>query len=415
MTKPEHGAGPVATKIDLAAALATFGEPWSPRIVGRYNRNKIFLAKAKGEFVWHSHPDTDDLFLVLEGRLTIQLRDGDIELGPGEMFVVPRGVEHCPRSDEGASIPLIEPEGTPNTGDPATAAAEVEALNPRPAPVVRQLQRFRTGAFPTEIVHHHPIGESCARGMERPSHAMTSAASLTTRRARARPTRAAGAAQSGRSSATDISLPPARNPRRRPDRASPRRYRRQVRGLDRALEGAQLTVRDGKCCTAQSDLGVEPVLDVGVQVRNVSREDVTDPGLALVRDDAEIPHAGDGICRRRGTQRSRVGTHGEEDVMVELVFVFPPIHEDEVASAAVVHAEKPDAVARRRDRRCRQDPLGLRLGSFEQLPACGLSPVHDRVLLDPPVAAPPRPTRRDRARGIRLRQLKRMLRLAPAH
>jgi len=126
MTKPEHGAGPVATKIDLAAALATFGEPWSPRIVGRYNRNKIFLAKAKGEFVWHSHPDTDDLFLVLEGRLTIQLRDGDIELGPGEMFVVPRGVEHCPRSDEGASILLIEPEGTPNTGDPATAAAEVE-------------------------------------------------------------------------------------------------------------------------------------------------------------------------------------------------------------------------------------------------------------------------------------------------
>ncbi len=115
-----------ATKVDLAAALATFTEPWTPRIVGRYNENKIFLAKAKGEFVWHCHPDTDDLFLVLDGRLTIQMRDRDVELGPGELFVVPRGVEHCPRSADGASILLIEPEGTPNTGDPATAASEVD-------------------------------------------------------------------------------------------------------------------------------------------------------------------------------------------------------------------------------------------------------------------------------------------------
>jgi mannose-6-phosphate isomerase-like protein (cupin superfamily) len=114
------------TAVNLAAALASFGDPWSPRIVARYNGNKVFLAKARGEFVWHSHPDTDDLFLVLEGRLTIQLRDGDVELGPGELFVVPRGVEHCPRSEEGASMLLIEPEGTPNTGDPATAAAEVD-------------------------------------------------------------------------------------------------------------------------------------------------------------------------------------------------------------------------------------------------------------------------------------------------
>jgi mannose-6-phosphate isomerase-like protein (cupin superfamily) len=125
MTDPAQPA-PAATKVDLAAALATFDEPWSPRIVARYNGNKIFLAKARGEFVWHSHPETDDLFLVLEGRLTIQLRDGDIELGPGELFVVPRGVEHCPRSDEGASILLVEPEGTPNTGDAASAAPEVD-------------------------------------------------------------------------------------------------------------------------------------------------------------------------------------------------------------------------------------------------------------------------------------------------
>jgi mannose-6-phosphate isomerase-like protein (cupin superfamily) len=115
-----------ASRVDLAAALETFDEPWSPRIIGHYNENKIFLAKAKGEFVWHSHRDTDDLFLVLDGQLTIQLRDRDIELEKGDLFVVPRGVEHRPRSDDGASILLIEPEGTPNTGDPATAAAEVE-------------------------------------------------------------------------------------------------------------------------------------------------------------------------------------------------------------------------------------------------------------------------------------------------
>jgi mannose-6-phosphate isomerase-like protein (cupin superfamily) len=121
-----NSVGSSPQKVDLAAALASFDEPWSPRIVARYNGNKVVLAKAKGEFVWHSHPDTDDLFLVLEGRLTIQLRDRDVELGPGELFVVPRGVEHCPRSDEGASVLLVEPEGTPNTGDPATAAAEIE-------------------------------------------------------------------------------------------------------------------------------------------------------------------------------------------------------------------------------------------------------------------------------------------------
>ena len=117
----------MAEKVNVGEKLATFDEPWSPRIVARYNGNKIFLAKAKGEFVWHSHPDTDDLFFVIDGRLTIQLRDGDVELGPGELYVVPRGVEHCPRSDDGASVLVIEPEGTPNTGDPATAAAEIDA------------------------------------------------------------------------------------------------------------------------------------------------------------------------------------------------------------------------------------------------------------------------------------------------
>ena len=104
-------------RVDLAEKLASFDEHFAPRIVGYYNGNKIAVSKASGEFVWHSHPDTDDFFLVLAGRLTIQLRDRDVELEAGQLFVVPRGVEHCPRADEEAHILLIEPAGTPNTGD----------------------------------------------------------------------------------------------------------------------------------------------------------------------------------------------------------------------------------------------------------------------------------------------------------
>lgn len=80
------------------------------------------VVKVKGEFVWHKHDDTDNLFLVLRGRLTIQMRGGNVTLGQGELFVVPRGVEHCPMAEEEAHILLIEPSGTPNTGDPKTAA-----------------------------------------------------------------------------------------------------------------------------------------------------------------------------------------------------------------------------------------------------------------------------------------------------
>lgn len=110
-------------KVDLAEKVASLDEAFAPRIVGHYNGNKIQVARTHGEFVWHAHPDTDDFFLVLTGRLTIQLRDRDVELGPGELYVVPRGVEHCPRSDEGAEILLIEPDGTPNTGDSGAPAA----------------------------------------------------------------------------------------------------------------------------------------------------------------------------------------------------------------------------------------------------------------------------------------------------
>ena len=114
--------------VNLRDALASFDEPFQPRIVGYYNESKIQVAKTRGEFVWHAHPETDDFFLVVEGRLTIQLRDrDDVELGPGDLYVVPRGVEHCPRADDEAHVLLIEPRGTPNTGDAeAEAFPEVE-------------------------------------------------------------------------------------------------------------------------------------------------------------------------------------------------------------------------------------------------------------------------------------------------
>jgi mannose-6-phosphate isomerase-like protein (cupin superfamily) len=108
--------------INLSEKLATFIEHWQPRVVAQYNGNDIMVAKLHGEFFWHKHDNTDDCFLVLAGRLTIQLRDRDVHLGPGELFVVPKGVEHRPVAKDEVHILLIEPTGTPNTGDPATAA-----------------------------------------------------------------------------------------------------------------------------------------------------------------------------------------------------------------------------------------------------------------------------------------------------
>lgn len=110
--------------VRLAEKLASFSDLWSPRIVAEFNGHDVMVVKVQGEFVWHAHPDTDDLFLVLSGALTIQLRDGDVRLGPGELFVVPRGVEHCPVAAGEAHLLLIEPRGTPNTGDAATAAVK---------------------------------------------------------------------------------------------------------------------------------------------------------------------------------------------------------------------------------------------------------------------------------------------------
>jgi len=108
--------------INLADKLSTFTDHFQPRVVGQFNGHDLMVVKVKGEFVWHKHDDTDDFFLVLSGRISIQLRDGVVTLGPGEIFVVPKGVEHRPVAEEEAHVLLIEPQGTPNTGSAATAA-----------------------------------------------------------------------------------------------------------------------------------------------------------------------------------------------------------------------------------------------------------------------------------------------------
>ena len=107
--------------INLADKLAQFDEHWSPRTVAEFNGHDVMVVKVKGEFVWHHHDDTDDFFLVLKGRITIRMHDGDVDLGPGEMFVVPVGVEHQPFAADEAELLLIEPSGTPNTGNTETA------------------------------------------------------------------------------------------------------------------------------------------------------------------------------------------------------------------------------------------------------------------------------------------------------
>jgi len=112
--------------INLAEKLSHFEETWSPRTVATFNGHDVMVVKVDGEFVWHHHDDTDDFFLVLSGRLVIRMRDGDVELGPGELFVVPLGVEHKPEALEPSELLLIEPTGTPNTGTEATAAPRIE-------------------------------------------------------------------------------------------------------------------------------------------------------------------------------------------------------------------------------------------------------------------------------------------------
>ena len=109
-------------KINLATKLAAFSDYWSPHTIAQLNDSDVMVVKVKGEFVWHKHDETDDFFLVLKGTLHIQMRDRTVTLGPGEMYIVPKGIEHCPRASEEVHLLLIEPTGTPNTGDKKTAA-----------------------------------------------------------------------------------------------------------------------------------------------------------------------------------------------------------------------------------------------------------------------------------------------------
>lgn len=110
---------------NVTAAFGQISEHWQPHRLTSINDYDMKIVKLLGEFVWHTHPDTDELFLVRSGQLTIQLRDGDVHLGPDDVFVVPAGVEHCPRADDEVLAVLFEPKGTVNTGDaggPMTSA-----------------------------------------------------------------------------------------------------------------------------------------------------------------------------------------------------------------------------------------------------------------------------------------------------
>ena len=111
--------------IDVFHVLSTVSEPWSPKTVAVMNDYDVRVVKTHGEFTWHSHPDTDELFLVVAGSLTIRMESGEVALGPGEMYVVPKGVRHQPFSADGADVLLIEPSETVNTGDtPSHLTAE---------------------------------------------------------------------------------------------------------------------------------------------------------------------------------------------------------------------------------------------------------------------------------------------------
>jgi len=118
----------VIEKISLARKLALFEDRWRPKIVGEVNEMHVKLVKLQGEFVWHRHEAEDELFLVVEGEMTMRFRDGESVVGAGEMIIVPRGVEHMPVAEKGASVLLFEPKSTLNTGD-VRGTRTVEALD----------------------------------------------------------------------------------------------------------------------------------------------------------------------------------------------------------------------------------------------------------------------------------------------
>lgn len=103
--------------INIAGKLSLFSEQWRPKVIAQMNDYQFKVVKVQGEFVWHSHADTDETFIVISGRLRIDLRDGHINLGPGDMTVIPKGVEHKPCAVDEAHLMLVEPCGVVNTGD----------------------------------------------------------------------------------------------------------------------------------------------------------------------------------------------------------------------------------------------------------------------------------------------------------
>ena len=119
---------PAPAVINFAEKLTRFSERWSPRVIAEMNDYQFKLAKLQGDFVWHKHDDTDEVFVVIDGTLRIDFRNGEAVLGPGEMIVVPRGVEHRPHADAECQVLLVEPRGVVNTGDAGgalTAADDV--------------------------------------------------------------------------------------------------------------------------------------------------------------------------------------------------------------------------------------------------------------------------------------------------
>ena len=114
----------MSTSVNFAEKLALFNEHWSPKVVAEMNNYQFKLAKLHGEFVWHSHEDTDEVFIVLTGQLRIELRDSAVHLAAGEMYVVPKGVEHRPVAEQECSVLLVEPRGVVNTGE---AGGELQA------------------------------------------------------------------------------------------------------------------------------------------------------------------------------------------------------------------------------------------------------------------------------------------------
>lgn len=112
--------------VNLAEKLSKFSEHWSPRVVAEMNDYQIKVVKIQGEFVWHDHKDTDEVFLVLKGKMSIEFRDSVVQLAEGEMYVVPKGVEHKPFAESECQVLLIEPSGVTNTGE---AGGELKATN----------------------------------------------------------------------------------------------------------------------------------------------------------------------------------------------------------------------------------------------------------------------------------------------